>query len=53
MNYTYQEKDIIKDIKSEQLYNEIKSKFSAWKNKQKYTLEQLESIVEIINNQIN
>ena len=45
--------DILKDIKSERLYREIKTRFSDWKNKQRYTLEQLESINKIINNNIN
>jgi hypothetical protein len=41
--------DILNDIQSEKLYSEIQSKFSGWKNKRKYSLEQLQSIAQIIN----
>ena len=41
--------DILRDLESEKLYNKIKDKFSSWKNKSKYTLEQLQSMIEILN----
>lgn len=39
--------DILNDLNSEKLYDKVKNKFSSWKNSGKYTLEQLQTILDI------
>jgi hypothetical protein len=42
--------DIYNYIECEKLYDDIKSCFASWKNNGKYSLEQLRSMLQIINN---
>lgn len=40
--------EILEDMECEKLYNDIKSLFSSWHNDRKYTLDQLQKVMEIL-----